>query len=62
MGIVCTAHVLLRTCDLDDSACYMLLLLEVFFDVRGRIVARIVLRSAGWRVMHMMPGRALRVD
>ena len=56
------AHVLLRTCDIDDSACFMLLLLQVFFDVRERIVARIVLWSAGWRVMHMMPARALRVE
>ena len=62
VGIVCIAHVLLWTCDLDDSACYMLLLLQVFFDVRERIVARIVLWSAGWRVMHMMPARALRVE
>ena len=56
------AHVLLRTCDIDYSACFMLLLLQVFFDVRERIVARIVLWSAGWRVMHMMPERALIVE
>ena len=53
---------LLRTCDIDYSACFMLLLLQVFFDVRERIVARIVLWSAGWRVMHMMPARALIVE
>ena len=41
---------------------FMLLLLQVFFDVRERIIARIVLWSAGWRVMHVMPARALRVE
>ena len=57
-------HVLFRTCQLDYAACYMLLLPQVSFDVhvRERIVARIVLWSAGWRVMHMMPARALIVE